>query len=66
MSKICGMLKNPVIYVEVGITGQIDRLFLAQFLPSLREVTDVDLRGAPLEMTGGTKGGAQRARTLKA
>jgi hypothetical protein len=23
MSQICGMLKNPVIYVEVGITGEI-------------------------------------------
>jgi hypothetical protein len=30
MSQICGMLKNPVIYVEVGITGQIDRPFLAR------------------------------------
>jgi hypothetical protein len=29
MSQICGMLKNPVIYEEVGITGQIDRPFLA-------------------------------------
>jgi hypothetical protein len=29
MSHICGMLKNPVIYVEVGITGQINRPFLA-------------------------------------
>jgi hypothetical protein len=24
MSQICCMLKNPVIYVEVGITGQIN------------------------------------------
>jgi hypothetical protein len=30
MSQICGMLKNPAIYVEVGITGQIDRPFLAR------------------------------------
>jgi hypothetical protein len=30
MSQICGTIKNPVIYVEVGITGQIDRLFLAR------------------------------------
>jgi hypothetical protein len=29
MSQICGMSKNPVIYVEVGITGQTDRPFLA-------------------------------------
>jgi hypothetical protein len=66
MSQICGMYKNPVIYVEVGITGQIDRSFLAQFRPSLTEVFHVAWRGAPLEITGGTKGGAQRARTLKA
>jgi hypothetical protein len=30
MSQICGMLKNPVIYVEVGIAGHIDRPFLAR------------------------------------
>jgi hypothetical protein len=30
MSQIFGMLKNPVIYVEVGITGQINRQFLAR------------------------------------
>jgi hypothetical protein len=30
MSQICGMLKNPVIYVEVGIKGQINRPFLAR------------------------------------
>jgi hypothetical protein len=65
MSQICGMLKNPAIYVEVGIAGQIDRPFLAQFNHSLTEISHVALRGAPLEMTGGTKGGAQRARTLK-
>jgi hypothetical protein len=29
MSQICGMLKNPAIYVEVGITGPIERQFLA-------------------------------------
>jgi hypothetical protein len=52
--------------VEVGIAGQIDRLFLAQFRPSLTQVSHVAWRGAPLEMTGETKGGAQRARTLKA
>jgi hypothetical protein len=52
------MLKNPVIYVEVKIAGQIDRPFLAQFRPSLTEVCHVACRG--------TKGGAQRARTLKA
>jgi hypothetical protein len=30
MSQICVLLKNPVVYVEVGITGQIDRPFLAR------------------------------------
>jgi hypothetical protein len=30
MSQIYSMLKNPVIYVEVGITGKIDRPFLAR------------------------------------
>jgi hypothetical protein len=34
-------VKNPVIYVEVGIAGQIDRPFLAQFRPSLTEVSHV-------------------------
>jgi hypothetical protein len=29
MSQICGMLKNSVNYVEVGIAGQIYRPFLA-------------------------------------
>jgi hypothetical protein len=43
--------------VEVGIAGQ--------FRPSLIEVSYVACRVAPLEMTGGTKGGAQRARTFK-
>jgi hypothetical protein len=65
MSQICGMLKNPAIYVEVGIAGQINRPLLAQFLPSLTEVSHLAWRGAPLGMTGGTKGGAQRARNLK-
>jgi hypothetical protein len=59
MSQICDMLKNPVIYVKVGITGQIDRPFIAR--KSLIEVCHVAWRGAPLEMTGGTKRGAQRA-----
>jgi hypothetical protein len=40
--------------------------FLTQFRPSLTEASHVALRGAPLEMTGGTKRGAQRAHTLKA
>jgi hypothetical protein len=38
----------------------------AQFCPSLTEVSHVTWRGVPLEMTGGTKGIARRARTLKA
>jgi hypothetical protein len=57
--------KTPEIYVEVGIAGKIDRPFLAQFLLSLKEVSHVAWRGAPLEMTGGTKGGAQRASSLR-
>jgi hypothetical protein len=52
--------------VKVGIAGQVDRPFLAQFRPSLKVVSHVAWRGAPLEMTGGTKCGAQRASTLKA
>jgi hypothetical protein len=61
MSQICAMWENPAIYVEVGITGQIDRSFLAQFHPSLTEVSYVAWRESSLEMTGGTKGVAQRA-----
>jgi hypothetical protein len=33
--------KTPVIYVEVGIAGKIDRPFLAQFRPSLTEVSHI-------------------------
>jgi hypothetical protein len=50
--------------VEVGIAVQIDRPFLAKFRPLRTEVSYVAWRGAPLEMTSGTKGGAQRARTF--
>jgi hypothetical protein len=57
--------KTPGIYVEVGIAGKIYRPFLAQFRPSLREVSHVAWRGAPLEMVDGTKGGAQRASSLR-
>jgi hypothetical protein len=46
-------------------TGKIDRPFLAQFRPSLTEVSHVAWRGAPLEITDGTKGGAQRASSLR-
>jgi hypothetical protein len=51
--------------MKVGIVGQIDQPFLAQFRPSLTVVSHVAWRAAPLEITGGTKGVAQRARTLK-
>jgi hypothetical protein len=51
----CRRLKNPVIYVEVGITGKIDRIFLA-LVPSFAN------RGLSCRMTwsasgddGGTK-----------
>jgi hypothetical protein len=57
--------RTPAIYVEVRITGKIDRPFLAQFRPSLTEVSHVAWRGAPLEMTDRTKGGAQRASSLR-
>jgi hypothetical protein len=60
------MYKNSAIYLEVGIADQIDRPFLAQFRSQLTEVSHVTWREASLEMTGGTKDGAQRARTLKA
>jgi hypothetical protein len=66
ISQTCGMQKNPAINVEVGIASQIDRPFLAQFRPSLTEVFHIAWRGAPLEMSSGTKVGAQRPRTLKA
>jgi hypothetical protein len=45
--------------------GKIDQPFLAQFRPSLTEVSHVDWRGVPLEMTDGTKGGAQRTSSLR-
>jgi hypothetical protein len=52
---------------EVGIAGQTDRPFLAPyFRPSLIEVSHVAWRGVPLEMMGGTKGGAQRTCIYKA
>jgi hypothetical protein len=34
-------VKNPTMYVEVWIAGQIDRPFLAQFRPLLTEVSHV-------------------------
>jgi hypothetical protein len=43
---------------------KIDRPFLSQFRSSLTELSHVAWRAAPLEMTDGTKGGAQRARSL--
>jgi hypothetical protein len=45
--------------------GKIDWQFLAQFRPSLTEVSHVAWRGAPLEMTDRTKGGSQRASSLR-
>jgi hypothetical protein len=51
--------------MEVVITGKICRPFLAQFLPSLTGTSHVVWRGAPLEMMEGTKGGAQRACSLR-
>jgi len=57
MSQICGMLKTPGNYVEVGFSGEMCRPFLAHFRSSLPEGSHVAWRGAPL----GIKGGAQRA-----
>jgi hypothetical protein len=51
--------------VKVRVAGRIDRPFLAQFRPSLTEVSHVVWRGALLEMTDGTNGGAQRAHSLR-
>jgi hypothetical protein len=33
--------KNTSIYVEVGIAGQIDRPLIAQFRPSLTEISHI-------------------------
>jgi hypothetical protein len=41
-----------------NLRGQIDRSFLAHVRPPRTEVCHVAWRGAPLEMTRGTKGGA--------
>jgi len=61
MSQICGMLKTPGNYVEVGFSGEICRPFLAHFCFLLPEGSHVVWCGAPLGLMGGTKGGAQRA-----
>jgi hypothetical protein len=58
-------VKDPWIYMEVGITGKICWPFIIQFLPSLTQTSHLAWRGAPLEMTEGTKGGAQRACSLR-
>jgi len=41
MSQICGMLKTPGNYVEVGFSGEICRPFLAHFHSSLPEGSHV-------------------------
>jgi hypothetical protein len=41
MLQLWGTLKNPVIYVGVGIAGQINRPFIAQVRPSQTEVSHV-------------------------
>ena len=61
MSQICGMLKTPGNYVEVGFSGKICRPFLACFRSLLSEGSHVAWCRAPLGSTVGTKGGAQRA-----
>jgi hypothetical protein len=66
MSQICGMLKTPVNYVEVGFPGQICQPFLAHFRSSLPGASHVASREALLGSTGWTKGGAQRCTKLTA
>jgi hypothetical protein len=39
--RLAAFKKTPTVYVEVGIAGQIDWPFLAQFSPSLTEVSHV-------------------------
>jgi len=58
MSQICSMLKTPGNYVEVEFSGEICRPFLAHFRFSLAEGSHVASCGAPLGLTGGTKGPA--------
>ena len=41
MSQICGMLKTPGNYVEVGFSGEMCRPFLAHFRSSLPEGSHV-------------------------
>jgi hypothetical protein len=41
MSQICGMLKTPGNYVELGFSGEIFRPFLAHFRSSLPEGSHV-------------------------
>ena len=60
--RFAGMLKTPGNYMEVGFSGEICRPFLAHFRSSLPEGSHVAWCGAPLGLTGGTKGGAQRVR----
>jgi len=55
------MSKIPGNYVEIGFSGEICRPFLAHFRSLLPEGSHVAWREAPLGLTGGTKGGAQRA-----
>jgi hypothetical protein len=59
LSQICGTIKNPCDYMEVGSQGKICRPFLA-WTPSLPKVTTLDQHGAPLELTGETKGTVHR------
>jgi hypothetical protein len=56
MSQLCGMLKNPVIYVEVGLSGKIlHAISRPYFFPSITQVSQALWRGAPLKMNGGSK-----------
>jgi hypothetical protein len=51
--------------LKLESAGKIYRTFLAQFCSLLTEVSHVAWREAPLEMTDGTEGVAQRASSLR-
>jgi hypothetical protein len=53
--------KKSVIYVKSESQAKLTSHFSPVIRPSLIEASHVAWRGAPLEMTGRTKGGAKRA-----
>jgi hypothetical protein len=65
MSQICGMLKSPVITWKLGHRQNLSAISRPISSLANRGLT-LALRGAPLELTEGTKSGAQRACSFKA